>query len=68
MGSCSSIVVETCSRPGCADVFIREIEDILYGLENVSEAAVTDVKCGMHATVREFIENDGCHCEEHMKE
>jgi hypothetical protein len=29
------------------------------------DSTVSCTECGMHAPVREFIENDGCHCGEH---
>jgi hypothetical protein len=30
------------------------------------DITVSCTECGMHATTREFIENDGCHCEEYI--
>ena len=36
--------IEDMFMTGCADVYPREIEDILYELEKVSEAAVIDTR------------------------
>lgn len=53
-------------------------ENTLSQLQAAGELATGDIdvlvditvscpECGMHASVREFIDNDGCHCEEHTQ-
>lgn len=54
-------------------------ENTLSQLASAGDLAVGDIdvfvditvscpECGMHATVREFIDNDGCHCEKPTSE
>jgi hypothetical protein len=54
-------------------------ENTLSQLASADELTVGDIdvfvditmscsECGMHATVREFIDKNGCHCEEHPQE